>query len=197
MKNDIEGLAGYVAEQFVFCHLQANALTHNVCKFSGTDVDMKQKTDYCWLDWNGQLMYGDCKGSIMHGNISIEADHPFFKQTARGIYFFLFPFRDERFIAVVEAHALYEQVLARKQPRRGSKHDYYVVSSADVSHIDKNGVALIPVVENCGTFGAFFNRNFKGDELAGLSENEIWGYVNNEVAGICRKSVIDYDIPED
>lgn len=197
MKSDIEGLAGYVAEQFVFCHLQANGQAHNVCKFSGTDIDMRIKIDYAWLNRHGQLKYGDCKGSIMHENVSVEADHPFFRQTVRGIYFFLFPFRDARSIAIVEAHALYRQVLANKQPYRGFKRDYYVVSPADVSSIDKDSVTLIPVVEGCKTFGDFFKRNFRGDELASLSENEIWCYVNNEVAGICRKSIIDYDIPED
>lgn len=170
---------------------------HNVCKFSGTDVDMKLKIDYAWLDQNRQLKYGDCKGSVMHENISVEADHPFFKQAVHGVYFFLFPFRDEKFIAIVEARALYEQVLAKKQPRHGNKRNYYVISSTDINNINKVYVVLIPVVENCGTFGSFFNRNFKGNELAGLSENEIWSYVNNEVSEICRKNIIDYDIPED
>lgn len=170
---------------------------HNVCKFSGTDVDMKLKIDYAWLDQNGRLQYGDCKGSIMHENVSVEADHPFFKQNSHGVYFFLFPFRDEKFIAVVEAHVLYEQVLAKKQRCHGNKRDYYVISPTDVSSMDKTGIMMIPVVENCGTFGSFFNRNFKGNELAGLSENEIWSCVNDEVSGICWKNIIDYDIPED
>lgn len=139
-------------------------------------------------------MFGDCKGSIIHPNCSVEADHPFFKKKPYNSYFFIFPFRDETSIYIVNAHLLHENILKNKIPRRGNRHDYYVVTVNDIlSLLDSSSYYTIPLTGKYKTFGMFFNTFFRGDELVGMSESNIIEYIETNVKPLCE----NYDIPVD
>lgn len=134
----------------------------------------------------------------MHPNCSVEADHPFFKQKAYENYHFIFPFRDETSVYVVNAHMLYEKVLKSKELFSGKTHDYYVVSPNDIQFsLGQKPYYTLPIVGKHKTFGMFFDALFgdKCNDLAGLSDDEVVAYVQSTIMPICENYFGNWDIP--
>ena len=204
MNKSEDGLAGIVAEMFVFWTMKSlHDNSHmNVCDFFGSVIDKDLKIDLIWNDEKMQIWHGDVKGSIKHSNCSIEPKHPFFCQKDNN-YVVIFPFRDEKCIYVVNAKALKEDVLNKKQPKRTLKEDrktysyYYVVEPNDMNFINKGDLYVIPIVGKHKTFGEFFKSHFKGDEIEKMTEEEIVLYAKGYISDVCKDAIMNYDVPED
>lgn len=46
-------------------------------------------------------------------------------------------------------------------------------------------------------FSEFFNANFKGNEIKGMTSNEVIACVNAIVRPLCHNFICNYDVPND
>lgn len=161
------------------------------------DTSFGSDTDKNGVDWllfiDGILYQCDAKGSIKHPNCVIEASHRY-KEDNRGL--FVLVFRDEPYVYLVHGKSLFTLVFSGKERMKDEDGDYYVISVNDLAKLPTNAVTkmIIPAKK---TFGEFFDANFKGNEIKGMTSNEVIAYVNAIVKPLCHNFICNYDVPND
>lgn len=200
MKTDKEGLAGIVAESFCKLILEQDSRYSMIISMGfGSDADTQYKNDF-WFYKDYKQWQCDVKGSIKWPNCCISVPvglgvdgHPFFKDE-RG--YFAFPFKDEHYVYLVNGKALWNNVISRRKDILSAK--YHVICMQNIEKcLPATAYDKIAIRGKYKTFGSFFNACFKGNEIENMEYEQVIQYARTTVVDICKKAIIDYDIPQD
>ena len=192
MEATREVLAGIAAEHWVEKPLK-NFFNQPIAHTFGGAKDRLIKVDYDTFDRDGGDLRLDVKASADYPNCLVEINHPAFnpRNMQAGQRAFVFPFRDREEIVVVRSKSWFHDILeSRARKLVYDKRSYYVVEPDFIFRTfhSPDDVYVIPTTES---FGSFFDREFPGNPLEGMSEEEIKRYAEETVRHLC----INDDIP--